>query len=150
MLTDFERFSEFLRLDEVTGKLYWIKKSGSRGVRGQRVGYVDSNDYLLMKFQGKAYKVHRVVWLLYTGNWPIQVIDHINNIKKDNRPCNLRDVSPRENSLNTVGFSASGYKGVHEHWPGRFRARIEQRHLGTFGSKQEAADAIKKELTDGK
>lgn len=47
--------------------------------------------------------VHRAVWLLEVGRLPPSgyVIDHINGDKHDNRICNLRVASFRENSKNS-------------------------------------------------
>jgi hypothetical protein len=45
---------------------------------------------------------HRLAWLLQTGGWPKQQIDHINGVKDDNRWLNLRDVSHMVNSQNRL------------------------------------------------
>ena len=45
--------------------------------------------------------IHRAAWALYHGRWPSE-IDHLNGIKTDNRLCNLREVSGRENLQNRV------------------------------------------------
>ena len=45
--------------------------------------------------------LHRAAWALYYGRWPSE-IDHLNGIKTDNRLCNLREVSGRENQQNRV------------------------------------------------
>lgn len=47
---------------------------------------------------------HRAVWLIETGSLPPHgyVIDHINRDMKDNRICNLRVVTHRENIMLVV------------------------------------------------
>ena len=46
----------------------------------------------------KKYQVHRFVWECYNGIISEgKVIDHINNIKDDNRLCNLRLMTQQEN-----------------------------------------------------
>ena len=78
----------------------------SRKVDGSKVGHVNNtNGYGMLTINqkalfGKEYKfgLHRVAWLLHTGDWPKQVIDHLNCDKLDNRIANLEDVSQGENT----------------------------------------------------
>ena len=48
----------------------------------------------------RNFMVHRIVWLLNTGEWPKNTIDHINRDPLDNRFENLRDCTQAENNLN--------------------------------------------------
>ena len=52
----------------------------------------------------KTYRIHRFVWeCFFNGNIPDdKVIDHINDIKDDNRLCNLQLVTPKENVKKSV------------------------------------------------
>ena len=46
----------------------------------------------------KTYFVHRFVWECFNGQIPEgKVIDHINNIKDDNRLCNLQLMTQQQN-----------------------------------------------------
>ena len=71
-------------------------------------------------------------------------VDHINGNGLDNRKCNLRIVSTRENQINQHVKSFSKYPGV-EKWKFRrpFRAYIEvrgkRRFLGSFTEEIDAA-----------
>lgn len=65
---------------------------------------------------------HRIGWYLTHGYWPEQ-LDHINQIKTDNRLCNLREVSNVQNMHNKgmYAHNKSGTKGVcwtkgHQNW----------------------------------
>jgi hypothetical protein len=49
---------------------------------------------------GHPMPVHRVIWYHVHHKWPRE-IDHINRVRGDNRLCNLRNVSHRENMQNT-------------------------------------------------
>ena len=46
----------------------------------------------------KTYYVHRFIWECFNGIIPDgKVIDHVNNIKDDNRLCNLQLITQKEN-----------------------------------------------------
>ena len=65
-------------------------------------GSYDRYGYIILKIKGKQYKAHRIAWFLYYGTFPKQNIDHINNIRNDNRIINLRDVPQSENNKNNT------------------------------------------------
>jgi hypothetical protein len=76
-----------------------------------------SSGYLVTGIDGKLFYLHRLLMKTKQG----QVVDHINGDKSDNRRCNLRNVSQRENCVNAkVGFrrcqtgapKTSEYQGV--------------------------------------
>ena len=43
-----------------------------------------------------------------TGDWPKEMLDHINRNPADNRWCNLREVTRAENRLNSIDFVRRG------------------------------------------
>jgi len=63
---------------------------------------------------GNLYLAHRVAWAIYYGEWPTNIIDHINGNKFDNRINNLRQATYSQNSANSKLSKAntSGIKGV--------------------------------------
>lgn len=131
---DFERFSNVLRLDEETGKLYWRYKMGCRCDLSKPAGTVGRNGYRVVQVFRRPYKAHRIIWLLYTGDWPKQEIDHINRVRDDNRPINLRDVSKGENILNNPhpnGVTRSGVRGVYL-VGSKWQAQIQGRIIGSY------------------
>jgi hypothetical protein len=95
-----DRLNELLRLDAETGDLYWRADRGQKPVGGKSAGSLDSKGYRRVKIDYRAYRAHRVVFAIAHGRWPVMQLDHINRNKLDNRPCNLREVSPSENSMN--------------------------------------------------
>lgn len=74
-------------------------------------------------------------------------IDHVNGNGLDNRRSNLRICTPSQNQRNTKKHAQnkSGFKGVHLHRKGRWRAKIKVNgktvYLGLFDSPEEAAQA---------
>ena len=89
------------------------------------------------------YLLHRVIWLMETGEWPKHVIDHIDGDGTNNKWCNLRDVPPRINAQNvrTSKANALGLSGVKQ-YGSRFRAKIVDKgvdhYLGMFDTSEEA------------
>jgi hypothetical protein len=75
-------------------------------------------------------------------------IDHVNGDTLDNRRCNLRVCTSRENKRNrrVRKDSPSGFKGVWKNGGSRWRSVIrletgKNKHLGYFDTKEDAARA---------
>ncbi|MEM5588393.1 HNH endonuclease signature motif containing protein [Enterobacter hormaechei] len=101
--------------DPVTGHLH--HKANRRRVKAG--SYADSTRradgyrQVALRLDGKQYqlKAHRVAWILAHGAIPHgKQIDHINGIRDDNRLCNLRLVTQRENDQNRR--KARGIAGI--------------------------------------
>jgi hypothetical protein len=121
-----------------TGVLYW--KSRQR-VTGRSVGAKDSKGRLRTEINGKSYAVHHVIFALHYNRWPIYQLDHINQIKDDNRICNLREATNTQNSYNRKSKNKLA-KGVSLH-KGKYIARIRAngvtKHLGSYDNLAAAA-----------
>jgi len=132
-----------------TGKLYWKVRRGGPAIAGGEVGSIVGS-YLKVKLKGKSYPVHRIVWLLATGEHPDRFVDHINGNRLDNRLCNLRLVTKAENAKNrrTTKTSTSGLNGVvwasdRKKWRAFIRWDNRLEHLGTHDDFFEAVCARK-------
>lgn len=81
--------------------------------------------------------MHRII----LGAQPGELVDHINHDTLDNRRCNLRICTARQNCANRMMArrSKSPYKGIHPTPSGKWVARANRKHLGTFDSAEEAA-----------
>jgi hypothetical protein len=73
----------------------------SRTDRANSNGSYDKDGYLILKIKTRQFKSHRIAWFLYYGEFPINLIDHINGDRTDNRIENLRDVEYSINNNNT-------------------------------------------------
>lgn len=118
---------------------------------GKQAGWVDARGarHLAFVIGGKAIgtHAHRVVWAMTTGEWPSSEIDHADGDPSNNSPANLRLATRAQNLANTKRRSdnTSGFKGVFEYAPGKWRAWIKRegkrRHLGVFATAEAASAA---------
>jgi len=93
------------------------KRSVGRAVAGQEAGWLGNNGYISLSLGGRKYLAHRIVFLMTHGFMPDQV-DHINGVRTDNRPENLRasDATTNKwNSANASKRSSTGVRGVSWH-----------------------------------
>jgi len=121
--------------DPLTGQ--FMRIAGKRA--GTFTGTVVTNGYVHVYINGQIYKGHRLAWLYTHGNWPKNQIDHINNIRSDNRIDNLRDVTCAINHQNRRRRtnSKSGFLGVTWHkrerkWQAYIEINAKAKHLGLF------------------
>jgi len=122
---------------------------GTRARKGEVSGSLNKNGYCLIEVNGKKYKAHRLAWMYVHGYFPENQIDHINQIRTDNRIENLREVSQSCNSKNCKihNRNSSGVTGVSWHklkkkWQVHIRDKNHKvLYLGYFKSLLEAAKA---------
>jgi len=97
-------------------------------------GCLDSKGYLIIKFKGKQYKAHRLVWLYCNKEYPNNIIDHINGIKNDNRIQNLRDVDFLINAQNhnKQPNKKTGYVGIYKD---ETTKRLKSKYTTQFNNK---------------
>lgn len=93
-------------------------------------------------------KAHRAAFLLMTGKWPKEYIDHIDGERSNNSWKNLREATHAENTNNAKKRldNKTGYKGVFyrkdmKKWTSSIHHNGKRIHLGTFGSPEIAYKA---------
>ncbi len=153
--------AHLLRYEAETGKLFWLPRAlerfpserdakvwntrfaGREAFRGS-----DRDGYLRGRILGIKFSAHRIAWLLQTGNWPIEDVDHVNGVRSDNRWVNLRSIPHAVNQKNRAlsKNNTSGVNGVRWYAPrGQWEARIKTSGrlimLGYFDTLQAAAAA---------
>lgn len=102
---------ELFRYDALTGKLYWASQIDRRHfandrawkrfntlLAGTETGTPDTGGYLQTRWKLKAYRTHRIIWLLHYGVWPSEHTDHEDHDRTNNRIKNLRDFSKPANN----------------------------------------------------
>jgi hypothetical protein len=115
-----------------------------------RTLYVNGRGYYsiyLYKDGGKrAWDIHKLVAITFLNHIPSGmkiVVDHINNIKTDNRVENLQLTTQRKNASKDKKGGSSKYLGVSisrscKKWRARIYIDGKENHLGSFDTEYEA------------
>lgn len=105
--------------------------------------------YDLVCVDSVRYKAHRVVFAMANGFDPGGLqIDHINQVRSDNRPENLRLATQSQNTMNfrgarkdsTHGIRGITYKSRIGKWEASVHINGRRKYLGVYASRDEAAD----------
>lgn len=136
--------------NEETGDLIW-RRNKNRARAGQVAGYFDKKQYRDVMIDGRNYKAHRLIWVLKTGEWPPDQIDHKDGNPSNNRWDNLRlatnqqnHANRRRNKNNTTGYRHVVYRKDRPKSPWHARITVNGRDLycGSFVTPEEAAARV--------
>jgi len=120
------------------GHLYWLSSRGNAKA-GSKAGSITKDGYWYLQYDKRQIYAHRVVWEMHNGEIPDGLcVDHINTNKSDNRLCNLRLVTVKENGYNR---NAKGYclDKVTNKWKAYIKRDGVVYHLGYFEKESDAA-----------
>ena len=121
------------------------KNTNPHGVKGEWITRTNKPDggYPRIGIDGKMVHVHRLILLAYKGESELEV-DHKNQVKTDNRLCNLHYVTRQENMLNRDWvYNAKGYcwhKRLNK-WVAEININGKRKHLGCFDKEEDARNA---------
>jgi hypothetical protein len=111
---------------------------------GRILSYTAKNGYIQIgiTFNKKSYMIrgHQLAWY-YIYNECVEMLDHINGIRTDNRICNLRSINKQQNHFNRV--KAKGYTW-HKHknkWQSTICLSGKSYFLGLYKTEEEARNA---------
>lgn len=136
-----------------TGALYWKEKTSKRSpaIVGSQAGTAfrgGKKKYAVVHILGEKLLVHRIVWALHHGRWPVGHIDHIDGNETNNKIENLREVNRSQNSMNRKNRSdnLSGLKGARRRknrdgsfiWTSSIWVNGKEKYLGRFKAPEEA------------
>lgn len=131
-----------------TGRLTWRVTLCNRAVAGSVARTKNDSGYFLVRVKGRAYRQHRVAWLIMTGSWPADEIDHVNGDRSDNRWCNLRPATRVQNAQNTARpkNATNDRRGVIWHkraqkWVAQISVDGVTRYIGSYADQNEASRA---------
>ena len=121
--------------------LAWTSNGGPRRRAGSKVGS-RSDRYWSTRWDGKMYKVHRIIMVKLCGQSEMHV-DHIDRDGFNNHPDNLRWCDHSGNMRNRVFKpKANGLpQGVHRNTTGGYRFHEANGLSKTYKTLQEAIDA---------
>jgi hypothetical protein len=144
------------------GNVYWKyredkPKGWNTKYSGKKVGSLDAKGYCCTTLVYNGFrcllKIHRIVSILNTGHYPVDMIDHIDRNKLNNLIQNLRPANAYLNNLNTPAHSnkPSQYKGVYFNkdmfkWRVQYNFNNKTYHVGYFVDELEAAIAYNKAI----
>jgi len=155
-----EDLKKYIKYDPDTGQMFRIlrlSKTQTEHTCNQLVKGSNNRGYKWLRLHGLMFLAHRLAWFYMIGEHPVDEIDHINGDRQDNRWCNLRQVTPFENSRNQGNRqdNTSGCRGVtfHKH-SGKWVARISHKgiryDLGYFSNIDAAINVRKQAEIDFK
>lgn len=114
---------------------------------GKRAGCYSSS-YATIGINKVHYQVHRIIYLWHHGFLP-EIVDHADCNPKNNDISNLRAATKADNQRNAgmYAHNTSGIKGVvwskaAKKWLARVKFMGVSKHLGTFESKNDAAEFV--------
>lgn len=134
----FERFY----YDAASGALTWRTHHWSSRI-GREAGWIDEHGYRYVRLIGHLHAVHRLIWLLVTGESP-EFIDHVDTQPSNNLWGNLRSATKlmnQENRRRAGKNNKAGLLGVSPNgsrWAASIVSHRIKYHLGTFDSPQQA------------
>jgi len=124
-----------------TGSLTWAKRGNKHfdtNYAGKDAyqswvandGYHQHSTKTIISGRRVCISTSRVCWLVYTGDWPVFTIDHINRDTSDNRFCNLRDVSQKVNNFNKGVYRGNVFTYIRFH-RGVWRVDFRGKYVGS-------------------
>lgn len=152
-----EEIMNLLSYDPETGEFTWKYLSGSKGkwwdsrFAGKRAGSVCStHGYRRIGINCADYRDAHLAWTFMTGEWPEEMIDHVDRDRANCRWENLRLANQSQQNANQAlrSDNTSGTRGVRFRkstgkWLARIKVDGKEKHIGVFTSKDAAAAAYR-------
>jgi hypothetical protein len=110
--------------------------------------------YYQVTLRGKILAVHQLVAMAFLGHKPVGmnfVVDHINEIKTDNRIKNLQVISNQQNIIKSIKRDLPlgvHFCNTHKKFKAQIRINGKQKGLGYFRTLEEASAAYQKALLE--
>jgi len=143
------RMKGFLSYNESTGVFIWIKSPSNRIKAGEEAGRISAG-YVGISFRGERWQAHRLAVAFVEGSLSGEFeVDHIDQDRSNNRYCNLRLSTRKQNSCNrgypkhnTSGFKGMSFNSNAGKWEGYVHFNYKKYYLGLFLSEEDCKEAI--------
>lgn len=118
------------------GNIKHIKKNTCLSIKIMKhTGYV-RNTLIQDDNKPKSFSIHRLVAITFLENPKnYKIVDHINNIKHDNKISNLRWANSQQNAINRIGKSTA--------WKKQIEQIENEKVIKSWNSIREAIDTLK-------
>lgn len=139
----------FVNFNPKTGSFHWRKTARGSSKTGKIAGGLDVMGYHVITFRGQRIKGHRLAWLMFYGENPPVMIDHINGSKADNRIKNLRASNVVLNGRNRIEHRNGKPLGIsfrkdNKKWIAQYWKRGKKMYFGQYNTQNEAKAAYEK------
>lgn len=125
------------------GYLYW-KVSPAKNIKiGDVAGTKLKDGYVAIRYKGRGYKAHRLIWQYHNQLLLEATIDHINGNRCDNRIENLRNVSQSQNAKNRKHSKGWCFSKKTKKYQAQVEHNGRKIWLGYFDTKEQAYLAYK-------
>jgi|UPI000695CACA hypothetical protein len=137
-----------LDYDPETGLFTWKHTLNPKVRAGAVAGSINDRGYRTISINVRHRRAHRLAWLVMTGSWPDNDVDHINGNRDDNRWENLRAATRSQNNMNSrmrvsnvTGMKGVAFNKMRGTWQASIKIDGKYKHLGAFKSPEEAKSA---------
>ena len=145
-----EEVVRLLDYDPVTGIFIWKVRTAICVKIGAEAGsvFVNGNGkpYRRIMIKGRHYYSHRLAWLVLSGQFPDDEIDHVDGNGLNNSAKNLRPATRTENTRNkrkpvnnTTGIVGVYWDKTYSKWAAKICLNGKLKHIGIF---DDFADAV--------
>jgi hypothetical protein len=129
----------------------WRCRNWNSKCAGKVAGCDRGDGYWVLRIDDILHFRHRIAWLIKTGDWPSDEIDHRDGVDKGDVISNLRPATHAENMQNArmkrnnkSGFIGVSWSKAASKWGARINFQGRYVHLGLFDDPAEASAAYLK------
>lgn len=108
---------------------------------------INDKGYIISDINRKKVRIHNFILNRDTSN-PKIVCDHVNRNKLDNRKCNLRIVSQKENNKNRISKKGKYYTKKKNKWFAYYLVNRRMHSLGYHNTEEEARNAVERHFCE--